>query len=128
MAKERVILCDTNILIKLLRGDESIKKNLDKIGSRNIGFSIITHAEILYGTKKKDFDEIRRLLSDFKTYHITEETSKIFNGIVVNYISSHRIQIPDALIAATAIVNDVQLYTENRKDFDFIPEIRLYKP
>ncbi len=128
MAKERVILCDTNILIKLLRGDEATKKSLEKIGSNNIAFSIITHAEILYGTKKNDFDEMRRLLSSFKIYHITEEASRIFNGIIINYITSHRVQIPDALIAAITIANDVQLYTENKKDFDFIPEIKLYKP
>jgi tRNA(fMet)-specific endonuclease VapC len=128
MAKEKVILCDTNILIKLLRGEESIKNNLDKIGSRNIAFSIITHAEILYGTKKKDFDEMRRLLSDFKTYHITEEASKVFNGIMINYVTTHRVQIPDAFIAAVAIANDLHLYTENKKDFNFISEIKLYKP
>ncbi len=32
------------------------------------------------------------------------------------------------LIAATAIANNLPLFTHNRKDFDFIPDIRLYNP
>lgn len=128
MGKERLVLCDTNILVNTLRGNELARKNLEKIGSKNIVFSIITHAEILYGTKKRDFEETKKILSQFKTFHITEETSKIFNGLVLKYAISHRMQVPDGLIAAIAIANSLPLYTENIKHFDFIPEIKLYKP
>jgi predicted nucleic acid-binding protein len=128
MGKERLVLCDTNILVNTLRGNEATRTNLEKIGSKNIVFSIITHAEIFYGTKKRDFEETKKLLAQFKTYHITEETSKIFNGIILNYAISHRIQVPDGLIAAIAIANNLPLYTENTKHFSFIPEIKLYKP
>lgn len=36
--------------------------------------------------------------------------------------------IPDALIAAIAIANGLELFTYNKKDFDFIPELKLYRP
>jgi tRNA(fMet)-specific endonuclease VapC len=43
------------------------------------------------------------------------------------YLLSHKASIPDMLIAATAISNDLELYTLNTKDFKFIPELSLYK-
>jgi len=42
------------------------------------------------------------------------------------YSLSHKVSIPDMLIAATAISHDLELYTLNTKDFKFIPELNLY--
>jgi tRNA(fMet)-specific endonuclease VapC len=42
------------------------------------------------------------------------------------YALSHKLTIPDALIAATALVNNVDLYTLNVKDFRFIEGVNLY--
>jgi len=42
------------------------------------------------------------------------------------YSLSHRLSIPDALIASTAIVNDLELFTLNLKDFRFIKGLKLY--
>ncbi len=38
------------------------------------------------------------------------------------------IKIPDALIAASSVYNNIELFTLNRKDFDFAPHLRLYNP
>jgi len=46
---------------------------------------------------------------------------------MLKYTKSHGLAVPDALIAATAIVNNVKLYTLNVKDFKFIDELILYK-
>ena len=35
------------------------------------------------------------------------------------------IGIPDALTAATAIANQIELYTANMKDFKFIPDLEF---
>ena len=45
---------------------------------------------------------------------------------MANYSLSHKLTIPDALIAATALANDLELYTLNIKDFRFIENLRLY--
>ena len=42
------------------------------------------------------------------------------------YSLSHKLSIPDALIAATALNYDIELYTYNIKDFRFIDGIKLY--
>ncbi len=127
MGKKKIILCDTNIFINLIRGDESVFRNLMNIGEKNIAYSIITRAEIFQGAKKSEVLRDKLLFEQWKPLHLSEDISKIFHGLIQNYSISHRIQIPDALIAATAISNDLQLYTFNKKDFDFIPEIRFYK-
>jgi predicted nucleic acid-binding protein len=45
-----------------------------------------------------------------------------------SYSLSHKLCIPDALIAATALTYSIELYTLNSKDFHFIENIQLYKP
>ena len=44
------------------------------------------------------------------------------------YSLSHKLSLPDALIAATAIESNSELYTLNLKDFRFIPQLNLYQP
>jgi predicted nucleic acid-binding protein len=41
------------------------------------------------------------------------------------YGLSHNMKITDALIAATAMVYDLELITLNRKDFQFLPPLKL---
>ena len=48
--------------------------------------------------------------------------------LIENYLKSHDLRTPDAFIAATAIVNELPLFTFNFKDFQFIPELSIYKP
>lgn len=53
---------------------------------------------------------------------------EIKHGTDKNSIAlSHRLAIPDGFIAATAIENDVELFTLNKKDFRFIEGLKLYQ-
>lgn len=45
---------------------------------------------------------------------------------MADFSLSHNLTLPDAFIAATAIFHDIPLYTLNKKDFRFIPGLRLY--
>ncbi|MBD0351675.1 MAG: type II toxin-antitoxin system VapC family toxin [Flavisolibacter sp.] len=128
MAKNEMILCDTNIFIQFLNGREKVKNVLKKIGTESIALSIITYAELFYGTRKAEINAMKAFLDSFTILDIDAGISKVFRGLVLNYSYNYHLKIPDAFIAATAIHNGLQLYTENKKDFDFIPEIKLYKP
>lgn len=128
MAKNEIVLCDSNIFIHLFNGREDVKAALAKIGNENIAVSIITYAEIIYGTKKAKLKTIKKYFDTLRIIDIDTSISKTFKSIVLNYSYNHHIKIPDAFIAATAVNMNLVLYTENKKDFDFIPEIRFYKP
>jgi len=58
--------------------------------------------------------------------HINDLISEKYIELMLQYSKSHGLAIPDALIAATALVNNVSLYTLNRKDFIFIAGLTLY--
>lgn len=49
----------------------------------------------------------------------------IYIELMKNYAFSHKPSIFDLLIGATAIVNNLELFTLNTKYFKFIPEIKL---
>jgi tRNA(fMet)-specific endonuclease VapC len=49
-----------------------------------------------------------------------------FVNLIYTYTLSHRLAIPDGFIAETAIENDVELFTLNKKDFRFIEGLKLY--
>jgi predicted nucleic acid-binding protein len=41
---------------------------------------------------------------------------------------NHHLALPDAMIAATAVIAEMELFTYNIKDYQFIPELILFKP
>ncbi len=127
MASKQLILCDSNIFINLFKGHANVKAALQKIGTENIALSIITYAETIYGTKKSHLNKNKAFFEQHTIIEIDNGISKVFKGLVLNYSYNHHIKIPDALIAATAIHLGHSLYTENKKDFDFIPEIKFHK-
>jgi predicted nucleic acid-binding protein len=49
-------------------------------------------------------------------------------SFIEQYRLSHGLQIPDAIIGATAVVYQIPLYTYNIRDFIFLPDIVLYQP
>ncbi len=47
--------------------------------------------------------------------------------LMINYTLSHKLSLPEGLIAATAITVDIPLYTLNKKDFKYIENLSLYQ-
>jgi len=46
--------------------------------------------------------------------------------LLENYRLSHGLLIADSLIAATALIADLEIFTYNAKDFTFISKLKLY--
>lgn len=63
----------------------------------------------------------------YRMIHISEAISIKALEMVRKYGVSNAIKPADALIASTAIVNNLLLFTDNTQDFDFIKELLLYK-
>jgi tRNA(fMet)-specific endonuclease VapC len=66
-------------------------------------------------------------LNKLEILHIHEGISKNAVELVEEYALSHKLSIPDALIAATAIYYNLPLYTLNLKDFVFIKAVQMYQ-
>jgi predicted nucleic acid-binding protein len=121
-------ICDTNIFIEYFRKNFSIRLELEKIGYENIIVSDVVKAELFFGARDKtDLQNITKCLDIFAVLTIQPEISKMAVGFIKKYCLSHKLKFPDALIAASAIYHDIELFTLNTKDFKFIPNIKLYQ-
>lgn len=122
-----MILCDTNILIEFYKNNPQIAAELRQIGFEDIAISVVTQAELYFGAlNRKELDEIRRHLSLISQLPVSEGISRQFIMLMETYSLSHKLSIPDALIAATAIEYQLPLYTLNVRDFRFIQNLQLY--
>ena len=127
MAKKTIVLCDTNILIELSKNNGKIKTELNKIGVDQIAVSSISVGEFLFGARdKKELALIKRSLSSIKIIHTQEAISELAVHLIEKYSLSHHLDVPDSFIAATALVNDLRLYTLNIKHFKYIEGLELY--
>ncbi|MET4083483.1 tRNA(fMet)-specific endonuclease VapC [Pedobacter sp. UYP30] len=122
-----MILCDTNILIEIYRGNTFIIEIVKQIGQENIAVSDVTRAELLYGARNlKELQTIRKDLNKLTVLPIQSSISSLAIELVVKYALSHKLSLPDALIASTAIAHKLALYTLNLKDFKFLDGVRLF--
>ncbi|MGB1242467.1 MAG: type II toxin-antitoxin system VapC family toxin [Chitinophagales bacterium] len=125
---QKMVICDTNIMIEFFKGNPETTEDLRKIGFKNIGLSSITFMELYQGMdNKRELNQIVRALLPYKRIDINRQASKLATEYLKRYYLSHSLQIPDAIIAATAIAYNLELFTYNIKDFQFIPSIKLYK-
>lgn len=128
MEKKHMILCDTNILIEIYKGNPDIIATIKQIGQENIAVSHVTSAELLFGARnKKELQTIRKDLNKLTLLPIEADISTMAVQLIENYALSHKLAFPDALIAATAIYHNIELYTLNLKDVRFLENITLYR-
>lgn len=124
-----MILCDTNILIEFYKNNSHIVQELRQIGQSQLAISPITQAELYFGAlNKAELRQIKQHLSVLHQIPLDTSTSSMFLELMESYSLSHKLSLPDALIASTALVHNLELYTLNAKDFRFIPNLSLYQP
>ena len=124
-----MILCDTDILIEFYKNNSAIVEELRAIGQSALAVSVITQAELYFGAlNKPELFRIRRHLGLIQRYPLDTVISERFIDLMETYSLSHGLAIPDALIAATALVHSRELFTLNTRDFRFIAGLSLYVP
>jgi tRNA(fMet)-specific endonuclease VapC len=127
MAAKKIILCDTNIFIDYFHDDARVIQELDYLGFDRLAISVVSVAEIYFGMRKRETVKTRELIRKFNLLHLDKNASKLFIQFMLGY-KDMGIAVPDALIAATTVSNNVELFTHNRKDFNFIEGLKLYNP
>lgn len=123
-----MILCDTDIFIEALKNNRRVVDLLREIGFDNIALSAITAMELYFGAvNKREMMKIKSRLKQLRIVHIDQGICEKAINLVETYAKSHGLHIPDALIAATAIRQDIRLLTCNLKGFKFIKCLGLFK-
>ncbi len=112
------LLVDTNVFSYIFRGDSQIREYVEN----NESFIDATiYIECLQGSKSKAEKRlIKNYLDGFPLIFISHDISKQAIRLIDAYSNSHGLLLPDALIAATAIENDLIVATYNVSDFKFI--------
>ena len=128
MEKGKIVICDTDVIIAFYRNNAPVIAELIKIGQNNIAVSTITAGELIFGAlNKRELTQITRDLKSLIILDIDQKVCSTFLDLMERYVLSHKLALPDGFIAATAIANDLELYTLNLKDYRFIDSLRLYK-
>ena len=127
MAKKELILCDTNILIELLKNNSLIIDKLKSIGEDRITASMVTAAELIFGAlNKSELIKINKFIELTNVLPVNETISSISLDLLKKYTLSHHLSLPDSIIAATAIFYEIPLFTLNVKDFRYIDGVTIW--
>ena len=119
-------LLDTNVLSKFFAGDSYLR---DFLGGIDAAISTVVYIELIQGSiKKRERYLIKKHLANLAYFTLTPEIATQAIELIDKYSSSQGLFLPDALIAATAVVNDLTLVTFNLKDFKFIKELQVLQP
>ena len=121
-------LIDTNILIYYFAGIIPAKENenLEHILKTSFNVSIITKIEFLgWG---KHTDEGYKKAKEFISFAHTIFLNNKMANLTINIRRKNKIKLPDAVIAATALSNNMILVTRNDKDFRGVEELEIYSP
>lgn len=125
------MLFDTDILIWIQRGKNKAATFVEKYDERFI--SVQTYMELLRCAKNKEQHIIiKNFISEFgfSVLPLTENIGHRALIYVEEYSLSSNMRAGDAIIAATAMENNIALATGNRKHFKPIKELTLnvFKP
>ncbi|MBI2966194.1 MAG: PIN domain-containing protein [Bacteroidetes bacterium] len=128
MAKNKEILVDTDILIKVYRGNKEKKLQVDAIRGE-IAISVITALELFQGANSaKRVYELSKQLKAYHILHIDHTISIKALHLTRQSLPGNLLLPPDALIAATSLIYGLDIFTDNKADFINIAGIRFYEP
>jgi hypothetical protein len=119
------LLCDTCVIIDFMSGLSQVLNDLLH-NKTTLFINSIIEMELLQGARdKNELRIIEKKLHSFRLLTMQQDIFDLATGYVRNYRLSHNLALPDAIIGATAIYYQIPLFTYNRKDFKFLPDIQL---
>lgn len=125
-----MVILDTNIIIDHLRQSPDkvsfLRKVSNKISKENLSISVISIQELYEGQSTKKENKEKYLLatiSPLKILPYTYEIAKLAGEIAREYKGN--IELADAAIAATTIINGGSLFSLNKKHFQGIRELEI---
>ena len=119
-------LLDTNAVIYYFRGMQKAIAVFKLIEDANeeVNLSVITKIELLSFDNEDELKNIDRLLVNSRIFSLDDEI--VDKTIEVR--RKYKLKLPDAIIAATAMINNLILVTHNKKDFKEIRGLKIIDP
>ncbi len=119
------MIFDTDILIWVQRGNEKAAKLIEKAEGRHL--SIQSYMELLQGAKNKTHHKyVKDFISEFE-FSVLPFTENIGHRALIyveEYALSSNMRAGDAIIAATAVENNMTLVSSNVKHFKVVNELQ----
>lgn len=122
------MVIDTDVLIWYMKGNAKAYKVIEK--SKNFFISVVTYMELVQNMRNKnELQNLRRALHvwNSKIFYISEEISIKAMFFVEQHYLSHSIQLPDALIGATAVTYGLPILTGNDKHYKILKDMQIKK-
>ncbi|MCS7265544.1 MAG: type II toxin-antitoxin system VapC family toxin [Armatimonadetes bacterium] len=125
--KERTI--DTDIIIDMLRGVRASRDYLLRFGRGELmgSISAVVVTELFAGKRTRNTTEALRVEIAISVFHVVPVTIEVARK-VGELVRDYGLSLPDALIAATALLRNAVLVTRNVSDFQRIPNLKLEVP
>ncbi len=122
-----IICVDSDVLIDFQRGNQLVLRELAYLERvALLAVSLIVRLELVIGSPNREFlQRTEKLLRRFRLLPLTTEIGEVADRWVTGFNLSHGLQLPDALIAATALHYQAPLLTKNQRDFRFLPGLKL---
>jgi predicted nucleic acid-binding protein len=117
-------LIDTNVLIdaQMNRLSSNGLNFMTNVINENFIISFVTQIEFL------GYKNISKSSEDFISLANVIEVDKYIIQICIDLRKNYKIKIPDALIAATALAQNLTLITNNERDFVSINNLNIINP
>ena len=120
-------LIDTNILIYHTKESQAVSSFIgDVVAQRAFNISILTKIEFLGWEKHtpEGFQKCEQLVKLANIYPVDEDIAEQAIGLRRRV----KIKLADAVIAATALVNNLKLATRNMEDYKTVKELEIFNP
>lgn len=114
-----LILADTNVIIYMLEGDQSIAQLFD---DNTIAISFITELELLTG-KAYSFAQSKLIKTTIDKCFVYNYDNTIKSSCI-RLRGKYLLKLPDSIIAATALAHNLPLFTSD-KHFAKLKEIEV---
>jgi predicted nucleic acid-binding protein len=120
-------LLDTTVLVDVGRNKKAAVDLVSNLPELFI--SAVSAGELIQGVADKlELKRTKILLESMRIIEINDRISFDSRELLITYTLSHGLYLMDALIAATALENDLMLLTDNVKHFRFIEGIKVKSP
>lgn len=114
------VLVDSDILIEVSRGrNQAVVARWEQLSGAEhaVLYSPVSAAELWHGALPHEYRVLDALFAALICVPISAEIGKKAGAYLREFRKSHHVELGDALIAATASLHDLALWTRNRRHY-----------